>query len=288
MAYISVIVPVYNVENILAKCLDSIIGQTFEDWEAVCVDDGSTDGSGTILDEYALKDSRIRVIHRNNGGAGAARNSALEEITGKYVLFVDSDDFIHPQLMDICHSLAETHYADIVAFTCNRTFLKISKIRNFLHLKSPAAVKFRKYDIQKLEYMLTDNIWEHATGYSSIRRWSVNHCQVWRCMYKASTIRDIRFLEGVIYEDFPWWSEVLLNTRNSVILNLPLYYFCPPARHKLTASDKRLMISSLKTCLEYADGMMTKRASGHNLDIWRNNFRTPFENRLIRTIKRYG
>lgn len=93
MPKVSIIVPVYNVEKYIHRCIDSIISQSFTDWELILVDDGSPDRSGAICDEYAQKDSRIQVIHKENGGVGAARNTGLEYATGEFVAFVDSDDF---------------------------------------------------------------------------------------------------------------------------------------------------------------------------------------------------
>lgn len=89
----SIIIPVYNVAPYLRECLDSVLAQTYADWEAICVDDGSTDGSGAMLDEYAAKDSRFRVIHQANAGVSAARNVALELFSGAWVLFMDPDDY---------------------------------------------------------------------------------------------------------------------------------------------------------------------------------------------------
>lgn len=91
---ISVIVPVYNVEKFLSRCLNSILAQTYNNLEVILVDDGSTDNSGKICDDYALKDKRIRVIHKQNGGVSSARNMALSVAKGEYIGFVDSDDYI--------------------------------------------------------------------------------------------------------------------------------------------------------------------------------------------------
>ena len=99
MPSISVIIPVYNVEKYLGRCLDSLLAQTWTDWEALCVDDGSRDASGTILDSYAGRDSRFRVVHVENGGASHARNIALDMVGGEFLMLLDSDDFIHPQTM---------------------------------------------------------------------------------------------------------------------------------------------------------------------------------------------
>ena len=104
MPTISVIVPVYNVEKYLRCCVDSILAQTFTDIEVLLVDDGSTDGSGAICDEYAQKDSRVRVFHKPNGGVSSARNLGLDKAAGKWIMFVDSDDKVAPQ---ICERLLE-------------------------------------------------------------------------------------------------------------------------------------------------------------------------------------
>jgi glycosyltransferase involved in cell wall biosynthesis len=97
---ISVIVPIYKVENYLPACLDSILNSTYKDIEVILVDDGSPDGCGAICDRYAEKDSRVRVIHQPNQGVSAARNAGLDAAKGEYIAFVDSDDVIHPQMME--------------------------------------------------------------------------------------------------------------------------------------------------------------------------------------------
>ena len=102
MSLISVVVPIYNVETYLPRALDSILSQTHKDWEAILVDDGSTDESGAIAENYAARDARFRVLHTPNSGVSQARNAALRIAKGKYLIFLDSDDFLHPQLMQLC------------------------------------------------------------------------------------------------------------------------------------------------------------------------------------------
>lgn len=113
MAEISIIVPVYNVKKYLSRCVDSILAQTLHDFELILIDDGSTDSSGKICDEYAAKDSRIRVMHQENQGQAAARNRALDIAQGEYIGFVDSDDYIHPQMYEVLMRHARKHDADI-------------------------------------------------------------------------------------------------------------------------------------------------------------------------------
>lgn len=115
MPELSIIVPVYNVEEYLPKCIDSILVQTFTDFELILIDDGSPDRCGEICDEYAAKDSRIVVIHQKNQGVSAARNAGLDIAKGTYIGFVDSDDWIEPELYQTAIRTAETPY-DIISF----------------------------------------------------------------------------------------------------------------------------------------------------------------------------
>ncbi len=111
---ISVIVPVYNVENYIRECLDSIMAQTVSSFELILIDDGSTDDSGRICDEYAQQDERIRVIHKENGGLSSARNSGLDMATGDYVCFIDSDDIVQPDYLEKLHDSIIQHKSDLV------------------------------------------------------------------------------------------------------------------------------------------------------------------------------
>jgi len=110
---ISIIIPVYNVEDYLARCLESILFQSFKDFEVLLIDDGSTDGSGKICDAYAQNDTRIRVIHKVNGGVSSARNVGLNNANGQYISFVDSDDFVHPCFLEFLYNSIKSSKADI-------------------------------------------------------------------------------------------------------------------------------------------------------------------------------
>lgn len=113
---VSVVIPVYNVEKYLNECVDSMLKQTYSSYEIILVDDGSTDSSGSICDEYAAKDNRISVIHKANGGLSSARNAGLEKAKGKYVYFLDSDDYIVEQAIKSLAEKAENDSSDIVFF----------------------------------------------------------------------------------------------------------------------------------------------------------------------------
>ena len=122
MPKVSIIVPVYKAEKYLHQCIDSILYQTFSDWECILVDDGSPDRSGAICDEYAQKDDRIRVIHKENGGVSSARNVALEKIAGKWLTFVDSDDCLYPNALQRWVEVAEQNNLDMIQCHFNREY----------------------------------------------------------------------------------------------------------------------------------------------------------------------
>lgn len=115
MPQISIIVPVYKVEKYIHKCIDSILSQTYKDWELILVDDGTPDNSGLICDEYAVNDSRIQVIHQKNAGVGAARNAGIDKSTGKYIAFLDSDDFCTADyLQNFVNGLIQNSDSDLI------------------------------------------------------------------------------------------------------------------------------------------------------------------------------
>lgn len=113
MPLVSVIIPVYNTEKYLNQCINSVLAQTLSDIEVLLIDDGSTDGSGKICDDYARKDKRIHVIHTSNHGVSHARNKGLEQAKGEYISFIDSDDWIDPDMIATLYRLIQTHHADL-------------------------------------------------------------------------------------------------------------------------------------------------------------------------------
>ena len=279
---ISVVVPIYNVERYLHRALESLLSQTYKDWEAILVDDGSTDGSGRIADEYAGRDPRFKVIHKTNGGLSDSRNTGLELVEGEYLIFLDSDDFLHPQLMELCLEAIRRDNSDMVAFTYDRTYRTFGRIRHLLHLGDPTP-HFKYY--KNPPFLVTDNIYDYATEYSCPKdidkRWAVKHCQVWRCMYKTYAIRGLKFIKGINYEDFPWWSEVLLHVRRCTILNLPLYFYYPNPLSYILSANPSHKIESLRQSIEaakrvYATAPESKRKA------WKRNFLIPFEEKLRR------
>ena len=132
---VSIIVPVYNVEKYLEKCLDSIVKQTYENIEIILVDDGSTDKSGTILDQYAEMDNRISVIHKKNEGVSTARNTGIEAARGEYICFADADDYLMPDYVEYLLTLAVDKNADIaIKLVCVPPDMKWTSIDSLFSL----------------------------------------------------------------------------------------------------------------------------------------------------------
>jgi glycosyltransferase involved in cell wall biosynthesis len=283
MSFISVIIPVYNCGQFLRRCLDSLVDQSFKDWEAICINDGSKDNSGAILDEYAVADKRFKVVHKDNEGVSAARNTALSLVNSDYIMFMDSDDFLHPQAMEICAYFAGRDNSDIVAYTYNRRYRTLQMIGNILRLPEPKKLRYTHYKVETIESLTTDNIFHWATEYShpdgdQDKRWLVKHCQPWRCMYRASMIKDIEFIRGIIYEDFPWWGEVLMRTKTATIINLPLYYYYPNRGSYILSSKEQFKIESLKSALKAAEAISTDNPE--KAKAWEEKFIAPFRRKL--------
>ena len=296
---ISVIIPVYKVERLLPRCLDSLIAQTMGDWEAVCVEDGSPDRSGEILDEYAAKDKRIRVIHKRNEGVSAARNLALEQVRGEFVLFLDSDDFIHPQLMELCLRAARRDHSDLVTFTHNHSYRTKMTLRHLLHLPDPGLPDFPHFETEP-ESIVTDDIFSYATEYSHPKdmvdadgkpipaRWWVKHCYLCLRLYRRECVKDLRFLAVPIYEDFPWWSRVMLSVGRTTILNLPLYYYYPNFGGSTFSSSALSRIESLQKAIADIEHDFSKQATPHQLQLWRERFLKPVQEKLEKKLKKAG
>ena len=163
MPLVSVIIPVYNVEEYLRQCLDSVREQTLSDIEIICVNDSSTDGSLSILEEYAKKDPRIQVVTQPNGGAGAARNKGLSMAKGKYLSFLDADDFFEPDMLELAFKKAEEDKADFVVFnsdqyyTDRKQFVEVSWTLRIKELPPYTPFNHRQ---------MTDNIFKVFVGWA--------------------------------------------------------------------------------------------------------------------------
>ena len=293
MPAISVIIPVYNVEKYLRRCLDSVLNQTFQDWEAICVNDGSPDGSAVILSEYAARDARFKIVTKENGGLSDARNAGMAVATGDYVLYLDSDDFIHPQTMEITHYLATRDNSDIVSFTYDRIYRPQLMVRHVLGLDTDSVVPGRmnkRYNPARVKTLVTDDVYKYATerahnAFNPRRKWLIKHCQVWKNLYRRSLIADTPFIKGILFEDFPWWSEIMLKNPRVTIAPLPLYFYVPNFGGIVLSSKQLKIMQSLCVGIRTSYELYKSRATPYQMDMWSRKFRWYFIKWAYRKIK---
>ena len=209
MPKISIIVPVYKVEKYIEQCIDSILNQTFKDFELILVDDGSPDKCPEICDKYALKDERIKVIHKSNGGLSSARNAGIEIATGDYIGFVDSDDFVHHKMYETLYNYALEYNADISI--CNYIkFTSEDKPYNIADIDK--NIKIEEYDnISALKQLYKDNIGVF---------WGP-----WQKIYKRNLFEKIKFEEGRIHEDRLICHRLLYESKKTIYIPKIFYYY---------------------------------------------------------------
>ena len=202
MSKISVIVPVYKTEAYIHRCVDSILSQTFTDFELVLVDDGSPDNCGTICDEYAEKDNRVRVFHQENRGQAAARNLALDWIfrnsDSDFISFVDSDDWVHPQYLELL-------YEANIQFGTN--------ISQCLHVETDGTKEIPP--VEDHIYLISSEE-QYTEWYSAF---------FWCKLFRVSIFDSLRFPEGQIYEDVAIWYKVLFAEERIGLVREVLYYY---------------------------------------------------------------
>lgn len=189
---ISVIVPVYNVENDIENCLDSVLGQDYKNLQIILVDDGSTDNSGKICDKYAKIDERIQVVHKKNGGLADARNVGLEIANGNYIAFLDSDDYIYPTFYKDLYKMVKEHDADIGECEFLRIAIKDKNIVREIIDKAQKKKIFNEL-ISRTEAL--------RLLYGPRLKPYVNKVVVWNKLYKKSILRGITFPVGKLHED---------------------------------------------------------------------------------------
>lgn len=204
---VSVIVPVYNVEKYLKKCLDSILKQTYSNIEVILVDDGSTDGSGRICDECVKKDKRFRVVHQKNGGVAVARNTGLSKAKGEYIAFIDSDDWVKKEYIERLMQEAQEKNADVVQ--CEQ--ITVSKENEYIIYDD--AEKYNKVisGYEACEEMLYQNVVTSA---------------LWGKIIRSKLFDGLSFKSGIIHEDLLMLYRIFKKAKEvSVIGDLLYYYF---------------------------------------------------------------
>lgn len=223
---ISIIIPVYNVSEYLRECLDSVINQSFTDWEGILINDGSTDDSGSICDEFASRDKRFRVIHQSNQGIVAVRNLGLQEANGDYIAWVDSDDIVHPQWLETMYDISTLHDCDI-SVVSHVGFREIDEIcLGLTDVKS--AYKISQHDAieQLYHYKLSATVWNKLYNRRIIKN-TVFHTQ-----------------KG---EDWDFNLQLLLKVPHVYATETPLYFYRIREGSLTNAYDINFLIEDLIT-----------------------------------------
>ena len=201
---LSIIVPVYDVENYLQKCIDSILAQTFTDFELILVEDGSPDGCPALCDAAAAKDARIRVLHQKNGGLSAARNAGLDAARGAWIGFVDSDDYIAPEMYEAMYQAVQNTGADLAL--CDYAEVDEAGVPcQSMH------VRLGKKDFTGRELLknATDSMIQPA----------------WNKLYRRAVFAQLRYPEGKLNEDLFLIPKICLQIQKAVVMPKALYYY---------------------------------------------------------------
>lgn len=229
---LSIIIPVYKVEHILSRCIDSVLAQTYFDWEMILIDDGSPDGSGDICDSYAVTDRRIQVIHTSNGGQARARNIGLERIRGEYVTFIDSDDYIH----DVCsfeiaiNEIERENGVDIVQFPlCGVGW---NNKNEGMHCCN--GTKILRGGKEALENFGIEGIGGEI------------YPAPWAKIYRSEIFRDMKFPEGMVFEDSFLLTDILQSVRWVKLIDKGCYtYVCNLAGTMVGSVTEKRYIDAL-------------------------------------------
>lgn len=205
---VSIVVPIYNVEKYINKCVDSILNQTYKNLQVILVDDGSPDNCGKIADEYAKKDFRIEVIHKENGGLSDARNFGVKEVTGDFTLFVDSDDWLDKNMVET------------MVYTINKFNADVVQAGFYYAYEDHLLYDDRYYPETSKPIVLNNNeLMRELVINEKVKNFA------WGKLYKTSLIKDIPFKKGVLFEDVFWAHNVMKNVIKYVIIHKPLCYY---------------------------------------------------------------
>ena len=211
---VSVIVPIYNVEKYLRKSLESIISQTLEDIEIICVNDGSKDNSRDILEEYAQKDPRIVIIDKENGGLSSARNAGMEVARGEYIGFVDSDDWIEDTMYEKLYYNAKLNESEMV----------ICSVHKYDDKRKQIVDNDKYYTLEYFEPKFFDGTFNHLDTKDFLLQVCV---MAWNKIYKREVIeaKRAKFPEGLIFEDGPFFFSIYFDMQRVSLVNEFLYYY---------------------------------------------------------------
>ncbi len=265
MCKVSVIVPVYNVEKYLSDCIDSIIAQTYKNLEIILVDDGSTDNSPRICDEYARKDDRIKVIHKENCGVSHARNSALDIMTGDYVTFVDSDDLVNIHFVEYLLD-ASLNSGSEIPYCGYSTFHTLEQV-------SIDSIPDNEKNV--VAFKNTEGLENYFSGWI--------YPTIWNKLYKSSCFEKLRFMPIKVAEDMAVTFELLFSDYKICgMKGYPPYYY----RNTPNSVMKSNIDHSAIDDLNVRSGIYSRLCGYPNLNIMKKKFSDNTRNVFIDTVIR--
>ena len=231
MPEFSVIVPVYKVEKYLKICVDSIIKQTFCDFELILVDDGSPDNCGKLCDKYKSSDARVKVVHKENGGLSSARNVGLDIAVGKYIIFIDSDDFWDDvNALEHIHANLVESDADVLIFPAKRYYEKENKYTYIISSNIDRKKIVDKDVNASIRYMIKNNIYRAAAWNKVVRKSIIDY-------------NSLRFKDGYLSEDMDWCGNLLLYAQRFDFYSNPLYSYRQQRNGSITNGKVEKLIS---------------------------------------------
>ena len=254
---ISIIVPVYNVEKYLRQCLDSLVNQTYKNIEIICVDDGSTDNCSAILNEYEKNDKRLKVIHKENGGLSDARNTGIKIASGKYVMYVDSDDWIDLDTCEKAVNYAERYNCDVVMWSYVREYDGISHNTFILGKES---FLFEDDKCETLKRKLVGLINEELK-----RPQDIDHIvTAWGKLYKKSVVNGMGFIDTKIIGTEDALFNIMVFERVKSVFYIPTCFnhYRKTNETALTRNYKPQLVKQWKTLYEIIDSIIGKRKEG--------------------------
>lgn len=225
MAKVSIIIPIYNIEKYMKKCLESVLGQTFQDIEVILVDDGSSDRSGKICDIYAQKDTRVKVLHKKNGGQSDARNVGIKHATGENVLFIDGDDYIDPDMVQVLYENLVTHQVDVSA--CG--------------IYDAYQDKVVEQCEEREEFFCEQ---EEAFGYILVgKKIPGTLCNK---LIRRELIEDLAFPVGKLYEDAFYTLDLMQKVKTMYVTTKPMYYYVHRANSSTTETYSKASLDFIE------------------------------------------
>jgi glycosyltransferase involved in cell wall biosynthesis len=267
---ISIIVPIYNVENYIPRCFESLLGQTLENIEIIAINDGSTDSSGKILSAYVARDSRVKVIEKNNGGVSSARNEGLKQVTGEYIGFVDPDDWVDPDMYENMYLSAIQENSDIVMCTYIREFGSHSKLKNF---NLPEKIVYKNNELKsKVVRRLVGPLNEELTNPEMLDAWGT----VWSKLYRSNLVLDnnLSFIDLSVIgtnEDSLFNMEAFFYANSFVFINKPYYHYWRENNLSVTTNYKPNLVNQFINQYEKIERFINKNELGENFYAALNN-----------------